>query len=479
MLRYSASRKDSAEQSMWKRAVWHTAELALPIGVAVLFSLWLALDTPEYFESVIAAALTAVLFCTVFVCLIARFRRDTGGWQRGESSLERPRSDRPVKFLEALRVLGAALAFRFLVCVIAFLLRYIINGYTATFVSVQRMWGLWSFSSYYLTIAEDGYSAATALIAPTGQVIAPLYSYVVKLFSLITSNYVRAGFAVSTLCTVFGSLVLYLLVVNEDGRSAARRALRWFMVLPASFLLSCTIPDSMLFLFCVSSLYFTRKQNFGAAGAFAVLAVWTDLSGCALMAALVVEYIVYAAKRIREHTPLDKRIVPDLLLQGAGLLLVPLSFALFLFLYSSVGANLQDVGLLDANVWLDNVLMFFRTAGYQCDLLINTLRQGSLSTALSLWMPNLLFLLLPLAVMTFSASRVRASYIAMFLATFLCATGAGWVVSMPRLMCCSFPFILGVVQLTRNRWVDAALELVSFAMFIAYFYAFAARWGVY
>ena len=98
---------------------------------------------------------------------------------------------------------------------------------------------------------------------------------------------------------------------------------------------------------------------------------------------------------------------------------------------------------------------------------------------LGLWLPNLLCIFGSLAVMLFGAKRLRPSYTAWFIAYFVVAIGATWLLSAPRYLAALIPLPMALSSLSERAWADNVLTVLLSLFSLFYLVAFALRWQVW
>ena len=81
--------------------------------------------------------------------------------------------------------------------------------------------------------------------------------------------------------------------------------------------------------------------------------------------------------------------------------------------------------------------------------------------------------------MLFAAKRLRPSYTAWFLAYFVIAIGATWLLSAPRYLAALIPMHMALSSLTKRRGTDTFLTVLLALFSLFYLTAFALRWQVW
>ena len=169
--------------------------------------------------------------------------------------------------------------------------------------------------------------------------------------------------------------------------------------------------------------------------------------------------------------------VPILVVVGA--LLVPLGFAAYCYINWRVSGNPFQFLIYQREHWNQRTGLFFSTAAYQTDYLLRCLRSGNRRDALGLWLPNLIACFSALILLAKAAPKLRASQTAWFLAYYIIAVGATWLLSAPRYLLVLLPVPLALAQCTRARTAGRVLTALSALASLGYLAAFALRWQVW
>ena len=86
---------------------------------------------------------------------------------------------------------------------------------------------------------------------------------------------------------------------------------------------------------------------------------------------------------------------------------------------------------------------------------------------------------LSLVLMLFAVKRLRSSYTAYFLAYFIVAVGATWLLSAPRYIAAAFTVPTALAVITHDRRVDWCLTTLSVLAGAVYLCEFVLRWQVW
>ena len=106
---------------------------------------------------------------------------------------------------------------------------------------------------------------------------------------MILGNYVLSGLTVVCLASVAAGLLLQKLVLLDDSKVIARRAV-WFMfIFPTSYVFHVPYAESVLLAFAIGSLLAARNGRWLLAGILGALACLSRVNGLVLVPTLAVE----------------------------------------------------------------------------------------------------------------------------------------------------------------------------------------------
>lgn len=334
-------------------------------------------------------------------------------------------------------------------------------GYDETVAEYAGVW-LSTDSRHYMDIARDWYLSEGSIDRLVQLVFFPGYPVVVRLFSYITGSCLAAGLCVSALSFAGAGCVLYKLLLLDMDSAAARRAVLFFAANPAAFFFASPMSESLFVLCTLLCLYLLRRGRPLTGALFGAYACFTRSVGLILLVPILFE-LVHKRSRPRDYL---------------ALVIVPIGFAAYLGINYAVAQDAFKFMQYQSEHWSQHMGWFFNTAAYQTE---NALSAFSSDTKLllGLWLPNILAQLVSLTAMIFAVRRLRASYTAYFIAYFIVAVGATWLLSAPRYLAAmiALPAAFGLLSGKKERlWLLAALDG---AAFIAYFCVFLLRWQVW
>lgn len=434
---------------------------ALGLAVlAALFVLWCARMPGLSVPGGIAAGCSAALFAAVglrFVPAWVRF------WQRGDDAPAVPAAE-PAHM--GARIFAMLLALDLVLLLLTWGIRTL-AGQPETLAQALEFWRC-TDSRHYLDIARDGYIAAGDPDRVVQLVFLPGYPLVVRAVMLLVPSDICAGLLTSALCFAGAGCVVYRLLRLDLPHRDAVRALRFLVLAPGSFFFAAPMSESLFLLLTAAALYLSRTHRPVLGGLCGAYAAFTRSLGLLLIVLLLWELVHDAVQRRRIR-----------IRQVVGLLLVPLGFAAYCCINRRVSGNPFQFLIYQREHWNQRTGLFFSTAAYQTDYLLRCLRSGNWRDALGLWLPNLIACFSALILLAKAAPRLRASQTAWFLAYYIIAVGATWLLSAPRYLLVLLPVPLALAQCAQKRTANIVLTALGALAALGYLAAFALRWQVW
>lgn len=446
------------------RARWKTPEGRLSAGglfvLAALFVLWWV-KTPGV---TVPGRLAALGSAGLFACACLRFVPVWTDFWRAH-----PRAPEAAPAREAepphmtARIFGAFLAADAGVIALVWLLRTLL-GFDASPGAALSFWTC-TDSAHYLDIARDWYLSTGDWDRLVQLVFLPGYPLAVRAMHLLVPNWICAGMAVSALSFAGAGCVLYRLLRLDFTHAAALRALKYACLLPGVFFYAAPMSESLFLLLCAGCVYCVRKKKWARGCLLGGLAAFTRSTGLLLLVPVFFE-LVSAAVRCG-----GKRAAA----QFFALLLIPVGFGVYCWINCRVAGNPLQFMTYQRVHWGQGLGPFWGTAAYQLEYALRV----DAPTLLGLWLPNLLCAFGALAVMLRGAKTLRASYTAWFLAYFLVAIGATWLLSGPRYLLVLPPLPMALAQRTERPAADRAWTAALGILSLLYACAFVLRWQVW
>ena len=458
----------------WKRVLFTAVPLILLFAA---FAEWVLTDAPKDPIAILAAAGSAFLFALLGIRFVPQWM---AAWSKKPwlpaREQEGKRSARKQRMHPMVQLLFYLALFRVLLFVLAYALSLVKQTYTGGLFDSLGLWNqLGTDSQHYLNIAQNGYVA-------TGDdrlliVFFPLYPYLVRGVHFLIDNYLVSGLIVSNLCWVFAAYLLYELALMDTDKKGALRALKYLCILPASFLFSAPLSDSLFLLLSVACVYAVRKSIYPVAGIIGFLAAFTRMPGILLFAPACFELV---GTIIRERPLKGRDSVWRLKMTGnaLSLLLIPAGLLLYFYINYRVTGSATMFLTYQRENWHQQLGWFFNTMATQVSN-----ATGSFATDIpmlwGLWIPNILYLFASLGIVIAAQNKLRASNVAYFIAYYAVCMGATWLLSAPRYLTAAYPLALSLGAITEKKVADRIATAICIVLFVLYLLAYVNQWYVY
>jgi hypothetical protein len=462
------------ENLFWKRVLFTSVPLII---LFTAFAHWVLVNAPDDPLAILAATVSAFLFALLGIRFIPQWMN---AWSASPWLPVRPqegkRSGRRSRMHPILQLTLSLFFFRALLFVLAYIIQLRQTGYTGGILESLDIWNqLGTDSRHYLNIAQNGYVAAgddRLLI-----VFLPLYPVLVRIFHFIFQNYLVSGLFVSNLCWVAAAYLFYELALLDTDRRGALRALKYLCILPASFLFSAPLSDSLFLLLSVLCVYSVRKNLYPLAGVAGFFAAFTRMPGVLVFAPACFELV---GKIIRERPDCKHRRKWKWKMTGNAfsLLLIPCGLLLYLYVNYCVTGNALTFLTYQSEQWHQQLGWFFASASTVTHSATSTFADNT-RMVLGLWIPSIVYLLASLGIVAGAQNKLRASNVAYFIAYYAVCMGATWLLSAPRYLTAAFPLALALGAITEKKWADRLATAVCAILFVLYLAAFVNQWYVY
>jgi hypothetical protein len=310
-------------------------------------------------------------------------------------------------------------------------------------------WYRWDTINYLL-IADHGYTEETFTV-----VWPPLYPWLIRIFTGLTSNPLLAALIISNLSAWVACVLLYGYTARYFSPNLADQTLFWFLVYPLAFFLVAAYSETLFLALALLSLTAARERKWLAAGICAALATLTRNQGILLTLPI---FIWMAA----EWSGWSKWRARVILLRIFSLGLAPLAFCAHA-VYVKFILGLQWPWSALASHW--NIHTDLPWVGWWGDLIsllytTDFVRYPPYSRLLDITLPVLALIVLvwiarrlPLAEWAYAAAAML-----MFLSK---VTDSMMTTSVARYLLSLHVLFIGLAMLVRGK----ALRLLLFAVF--------------
>ncbi len=329
--------------------------------------------------------------------------------------------------------------------------------------TLRTIW-LRSDSPSYLGISEHWY--VTAGDPRFHIVFFPFYPVAMALFNPLTKSSFASAMIVSNLSAIVAAILAYEVAALDMRRADALRAMKMLFILPAAFFFAAPMTESLFLALTLACVYFVRKKRYLFGCLFGALAGFTRSVGGLLLVFAAFEWLADLLADRRAGTL--KANAKTHILRFLSMLILPLGLAGYLYINYAVTGNALTFMKYQSEHWGQGFGYFFESTATQIEHLVYAFNAGELNKVLGLWLPNLLYTFASLGVIAAAAKKLRPSYTAYFLAYFIVACGATWLLSSPRYLTAAFPLAFAVALIADTKKKDAVVTLVSLALLLAY-----------
>lgn len=421
-------------------------------ALAAVFAIWCR-DSGSDAWGLTAAVISALLMlalCLRFVPVWCGFWRD-----KTATSPAVPDDGRV-----CVKIFAAVLLWDVFILLLGYVLRAAL-GIAESPAQYLQFWRC-TDSQHYLAIAQDWYLSEGDWDRLVQLVFLPGYPVAVRVFSLVTGNYLYAGLIVSALSYAGSACLLYKLLRPDMDERAALRGVVLFVLCPAAFFFVSPMSESLFMLCCLACLYLVRRGKTASGCLFGAYAAFTRSLGILLLVPVLFE-LIGRRGRVREYV---------------SALLIPLGFAAYCLINYLVAGDPFRFMEYQSLHWGQRLGWFFGTAAYQTGYALSS-AAGSPTDFWGLWLPNILAQLVSLAVMIAAAKKLRPSYTAWFIVYFAVAIGATWLLSAPRYLAAMPALYAAMALLTERKAAMRTAAALSLLCGLAYFTVFLLRWQVW
>lgn len=306
--------------------------------------------------------------------------------------------------------------------------------YDAILANLSKIQFIWQWANFdgahYITIVQKGY-VGTGLI----QAFFPLYSILIKIFTLINKNPLYAGLLVSNVCFLMALFVFKKILKQEKIKNY------WWPILalllfPTSYYFGALYSESLFLLLSLLSFLFLNKKKWIWAAVFASLASATRLAGIFLGVAIAWEFY---SSEIKNRTKIKDYL--------KLLFLSILSISGFLFFCLYLNKEFHDPfffakvqSSFGASRQTDKLILIHQVIWRYIKMLLTIKNNNILLYTIS---QEFFISLLVLVVLIWGwFKNIKKSYLIYAFLSFLLPTFTGNFSSMPRYVSVIFPIYL-------------------------------------
>jgi hypothetical protein len=311
-------------------------------------------------------------------------------------------------------------------------------------------------SPHYMFIAENGYVNEGD---PANFIVFfPLYPVLVRLITFDFAYINLSGLIISNLFSIVAVVYLFELARLDYSDSVAKKAVLFLSVFPTAYFLSAVFTESLFLALVIAGLYYARNGKWPVAGVLGLLAALTRMAGLLMLPVLVVEYFHQKNWKLKKVN-----------LKLLWTILPALGFLIYLIINYQVTGNFYAFVEVERVHWfqtLDPIGGLTAAAGWA--------RNAAFPESLTLGYAQIIFAAFGLLmVMASYRAKLRPSYQAFLLLTWMLSVSTGFWISVPRYVLTMFPMFLTLSLFSKKRIVTVAVTAVSSALLFYFTWLFA------
>ena len=415
-----------------------------------------------------AAALASVVLA---LCIYINFVPKWMDFWRAECSEEDTSETISINSGIYIRIFTALICFCVFVLIFVFVVRYS-KGYASGFCDSLEVWRE-TDANHYQDIAKEWYLSAGEWDRLVQLVFLPGYPLVVKAAAFLVGNFYYAAFIVSAVSFALSGCIMYRLLRLDYSHKDSLRAVKYLCIFPASFFFAGPLSESLFLLMCVSCIYCVRTKRWILGCLLGGYAAFTRSLGITLLVPAVLEYVKQTVNQDKHEPRTSKTLI-----NGFALTIIPSGFIAYCGINYAVSGDFFKFMEYQSKHWSQKLGWFFNTACYQTELVVSNWGQNYKIVA-GLWLPNVITVFASLVLILLSVRKIRASYTAWFIAYFVVAIGATWLLSAPRYLVAMMVLPIASASLIKNKTADVIFTVCCCILNIIYLYTFAVRWYVW
>lgn len=281
----------------------------------------------------------------------------------------------------------------------------------------------------------------------------PMYPLVCRVFlPLFMGKAEVVALAVSNTCAWLAGAFLYRLTEMSDGKTVARRAVRFLMLNPLSFFLSIPYTEAMFLFLTIAAVYSARQRRFWIAVSVGALCALCRLMG--IVVAIPIFYEMLCHER-ENNTWTGKRIAYRFL----QCLVVLLGVGAYIALNWEVTGNPFQFVVYQREHWYNSMGTLWNTFGY----LVQYLLSDASAMRYATWLATLVLVYTAILLHYLRAKKDNAGDLAYGWAYLYMTIVPTWLISGPRYVSGLYTLSPMLSRLARKRWVDAFITIAFLA----------------
>lgn len=317
---------------------------------------------------------------------------------------------------------------------------------------------IWDANSY-VNIAKGGYTQYLENGEPITLVFFPLYSMIIKVFSIVISDYRIAGLVVSALCFSVGNCFLYAFASKCYGKNIAQKTILYLTISAFGFFFGTLMSESVFFMMICICLYLIDENKWLLFAIAGILCALARMQGVLIIIPACIHWF-------ETYKPIEKIRKKDWKSFGRDiytkLIFVPLPILgtlIYFFINYKVTGNAFMFMDYQKRYWSNG----FAYIGKAMETnLKNAFGTGLTMTTVSMFVPQIVFFALAIGLCIYGLFYFDNKIVSYLLAyTFVCYSLA-WLISGSRYMVTAVPMWIMLAAVgQRFKWVDKAVVVLS------------------
>lgn len=327
-------------------------------------------------------------------------------------------------------------------------------------------WVRWD-ANHYLGLAENWYVNEGD---PRFHIVFyPLYPLTVMIFRfLFMGNTILSAVFVSNICLIVSGVLMYDLVLKEQNRAGARRAVVYLMFCPLSLFYSIPYSEALFLMLCLLSVVLARRRHFGWAVFCGALCAATRSLGVLIAAPVYLEMLRQARERSlmgESRAQSVKRVVGYTLL----CCLILAGLGAYLLLNYRVTGNPFQFLIYQSEHWSQRFGNIADTLRYTMEYALNYHDWG---TRMGTWIPQAVLMIAVLILMGVTLNRVHPGDGAYAWLYMFMAMAPTWLLSGPRYISAMYALYPMMSMITRRKGQQVAMAIVILLLNIYFVYLY-------
>lgn len=320
---------------------------------------------------------------------------------------------------------------------------------------------------HYLRLIRFGYHGDLYI-----QAFFPVYPLIFKFINYVINNLLISSLIVSNISFLLFLYFWYDLIKDEISKAVAFWSTATILLFPTSFYLVSSYTESTFLLFIILSFWFARKKNYLATALFIALASATRVTGILVLPAIIIG-IIFKNFKFGDSIKIiniKKHLKPILItcLGSLGL------FSYMYYLYKEFGDPLYFFHVqaeFGDGVRQESLVSYPRVIWRYIKILLTA---RPFDWKYFSYVQDLIAGTVGLAIIVYSATKTKISYVVFALLAFFLPTLTGTFSAMPRFILVAFPIyiVLGIwaekSKIFRYTWftLSGILLVLNIVLFI-------------